>query len=129
MEQSATTAESERGAQYAQASTSEPAALSLPSEASGRVIAMAGVTKPYLLPKESPLHIPPHVVMARIDDDVEHLKTQIRILQERNFIKDKGKKFEGSYTRVSFIMLITYGTISAYMYLIGVQDPLLVSDL
>lgn len=84
-----------------------------------------GVSKPYLLPKESPMHVPPHVAMARIDDDVERLKIQIRFLQERNFIKDKGKKFEGSYTRVSFIMLITYATISAYMYLIGVKDPLL----
>ncbi|CAM9374049.1 unnamed protein product, partial [Ectocarpus fasciculatus] len=63
--------------------------------------------------------------MARIDDDVEHLKNQIRILRERNFIKDKGKKFEGSYTRISFIMIITYATISTYMYLIGVKDPLL----
>ena len=36
-----------------------------------------GVTKAYLLPKESPMHVPPHVAMSRIDDDVEHLKTQI----------------------------------------------------
>jgi hypothetical protein len=84
-----------------------------------------GMAKAYLLPRESPMHVPPHVALSRIDDDVEHLKTQIRILSERNFIKDKGKKFEGSYTRICFIMVITYATISIYMSLIGVPNPLL----
>mmetsp|Transcript_3931 Transcript_3931/g.6164 ORF Transcript_3931/g.6164 Transcript_3931/m.6164 type:complete len:176 (+) Transcript_3931:126-653(+) len=81
--------------------------------------------KPYLLPKESPMHVPPHVVLSRIDDDVERLKKEIRQLRRRNYDKDKGKEFEGSYTRVGFIMVITYITLSGYMYLIGVQDPLL----
>lgn len=88
-------------------------------------VELSGLTKPYLLPKESPLHVPPHVALARIDDDMEVLKNQIRILKERNFIKDRGKKFEGSYTRIGFIMIITYATISIYMSLIGVKDPLL----
>ena len=68
-------------------------------------------------------------------------------LQKRNYEKDKGKQFEGSYTRVSsvvavapvlvfavladicvqvcFIMIITYFTLCGYMIAIGVQDPFL----
>lgn len=36
------------------------------------------LTKPYLLPKESPFHVPPHVVMARLDDEVKELQAHVR---------------------------------------------------
>ena len=61
--------------------------------------------KPYLLPKENPLHIPPHVVLSRLDDEIELLKKEVKRLRFRNYEKDKGKKFEGSYTRIFFIMV------------------------
>jgi hypothetical protein len=83
------------------------------------------IDKPYLLPSNHIQHIPPHVVLSRIDDEVEEMKKQIRDLRYRNYTKDKGKKFEGSYTRVGFIMIITYITLSWYMYLIGVGAPFL----
>lgn len=33
--------------------------------------------RPYLLPKESPLHVPPHVVLAEVEDDIKVLKKHI----------------------------------------------------
>ena len=62
--------------------------------------------KAYLLPKENPLHIPPHVVLSRLDDEVASLRKEIKQLRFRNYEKDKGKKFEGSYTRIFFIMVM-----------------------
>lgn len=43
----------------------------------------------------------------------------------RNYTKDTGKKFEGSWTRVGVIMVITYCTLFTYMYLIDVPSPFL----
>ena len=40
-------------------------------------------------------------------------------------MKDTGKKFEGSYTRIIVIMFLTYCTLCTYMYLIKVPDPFL----
>jgi len=39
--------------------------------------------------------------------------------------KDRGKEFEGSYTRVIFIMVVTYCTLFGYMSLIGTKDAYL----
>jgi hypothetical protein len=66
------------------------------------------IEKAYLLPKENPLHIPPHVVLARLDDEVGRLRQEVKQLRYRNYEKDKGKKFEGSYTRIFFIMVGDY---------------------
>jgi len=43
----------------------------------------------------------------------------------RNYIKDTGKKFEGSWARVGVIMVLTYITLCTYMYLINVPSPFL----
>lgn len=40
-------------------------------------------------------------------------------------MKDRGKEFEGSYTRVIFIMIVTYCTLFGYMTLIGSETPYL----
>jgi hypothetical protein len=42
-----------------------------------------------------------------------------------NVAKDRGKEFEGSYTRVLFIMGITYATLFGYLTLIGAERPAL----
>jgi hypothetical protein len=42
-----------------------------------------------------------------------------------NYEKDRGKEFEGSYTRVLFIMVITYLTLFGYMTLIGTRNAAL----
>lgn len=75
------------------------------TESSVSRVALAGVEKAYLLPRENPLHVPPHVVLSRIDDEVARLKKEVKQLRFRNYEKDKGKKFEGSYTRIFFIMV------------------------
>lgn len=87
--------------------------------------ALPSLKKAYLLPKDHTLHIPPHVALARLEDQVELLVADLRELHHRNYEKDKGKKFEGSYTRVGFIMIITYFTLCGYMIAIGVADPFL----
>lgn len=86
---------------------------------------LPSLKKAYLLPKEHALHIPPHVTLSRLEDQVELLAADLRELHHRNYEKDKGKQFEGSYTRVSFIMVITYFTLCGYMIAIGVSDPFL----
>mmetsp|Transcript_18700 Transcript_18700/g.31168 ORF Transcript_18700/g.31168 Transcript_18700/m.31168 type:complete len:234 (+) Transcript_18700:83-784(+) len=87
--------------------------------------ALPSLKKAYLLPKDHALHIPPHVTLSRLEDQVELLAADLRELHHRNYEKDKGKKFEGSYTRVGFIMVITYFTLCGYMIAIGVSDPFL----
>lgn len=42
-----------------------------------------------------------------------------------NVEKDRGKEFECSYTRVVFIMIITYVTLFGYMTLIGTENAAL----
>lgn len=42
-----------------------------------------------------------------------------------NIAKDHGKEFEGSYTRVIFLMCITYCTLYGYMSLIGTHNAAL----
>lgn len=81
--------------------------------------------KAYLLPKDHALHIPPHVCLSRLEDQLEALQIEVKEIELRNYEKDKGKKFEGSYTRVGFIMIITYFTLCGYMIAIGVSDPFL----
>lgn len=38
-------------------------------------------------------------------------------------LKDQGKQFEGSLTRVVILMAITYCTLFGYMTVLGVQKP------
>lgn len=40
-----------------------------------------------------------------------------------NRLKDQGKQFEGSLTRVVILMAITYCTLFGYMTILGVQKP------
>jgi hypothetical protein len=54
-----------------------------------------------------------------------HIEKEIDALQQRNFEKDRGKDFETSYTRVFFLMFVTYWTLFAYMYIIGTNQPFL----
>lgn len=42
-----------------------------------------------------------------------------------NYEKDRGKEFEGSYTRVFSIMIITYCTLFGYMSIIGTENAAL----
>ena len=54
------------------------------------------------------------------------MQSELAHLKRRNQEKDKGKKFEGSWTRVIVIMLLTYATLSIYMALVlHVDEPLL----
>mmetsp|Transcript_28423 Transcript_28423/g.28731 ORF Transcript_28423/g.28731 Transcript_28423/m.28731 type:complete len:147 (-) Transcript_28423:46-486(-) len=91
-------------------------------------LSLSGVSKDiygYLLPKEHPLHIPPHVALVKMEAEVESIRVMLRDLDRRNEIKDRAKKFEGSWTRILFIMFITYLTLMGYMYLIDVPYPYL----
>lgn len=40
-----------------------------------------------------------------------------------NLLKDRGKRFEGSLTRVLIIMIITYCTIFGYLIYLGIPKP------
>ena len=53
-------------------------------------------------------------MISRMDD----LQTEILQLQQRNREKDRGKEFESSYTRVIFLMAVTYFTLLTYMALV-----------
>ena len=115
-------------------------------EIESKEVEKVAVSYGYLLPKEHPLHIPPHVALARLviscnlsfncfnlgcpnllkEKDVENMRLEIDILHARNTEKDKGKKFEGSWTRVLVIMLLTYATLTMYMSVVlHVKNPFL----
>jgi hypothetical protein len=49
---------------------------------------------------------------------LDQMQSEIHALQRRNFEKDRGKEFESSYTRVIFLMAVTYFTLLAYMALV-----------
>jgi hypothetical protein len=44
----------------------------------GHVPSLDELKKPYLLPKESPFHVPPHVTLARMDDQLRDLQLQVK---------------------------------------------------
>lgn len=56
--------------------------------------------------------------VAAIQDEVDHIN-------RRNIEKDRGKEFETSYTRVIFLMTITYSTLFGYMSIIKTNNPAL----
>ena len=53
-----------------------------------------------------------------IQEEINILKDEINLLKQRNYEKDRGKDFEGSYTRTVFLMVITYATLFCYMYFV-----------
>lgn len=53
-----------------------------------------------------------------VTERLDFLQREIDQLQTRNFEKDRGKEFESSYTRVVFLMAVTYWTLFAYMKLV-----------
>ena len=57
-------------------------------------------------------------VLKVMTERMNYLQKQINDLKRRNFEKDRGKDFEGSYTRVLFLMVITYWTLFGYMALV-----------
>ena len=59
----------------------------------------------------------------QLEERLEFLQTEIEALQQRNFDKDRGKEFESSYTRVFFLMFVTYWTLFGYMYIIDTNNP------
>eukprot|EP01041_Mallomonas_annulata_P010035 gene10035-20897_t len=68
----------------------------------------------------------PHsFTVEKLVKEIELLKEFMQQLKSRNSMKDKSKKFEGSWTRIGVIMAITYGTLTLYMTLIGVNEPFL----
>ena len=63
--------------------------------------------------------------IASISERLTHLQKEIDELHQRNYEKDRGKEFESSYTRVIFLMFVTYWTLFGYMALIGTSRPFL----
>ncbi|KAJ1432054.1 hypothetical protein B484DRAFT_395145 [Ochromonadaceae sp. CCMP2298] len=63
--------------------------------------------------------------VACLKEELAELRVAIELVNERNVAKDRGKEFEGSYTRVLFIMGITYATLFGYLTLIGAERPAL----
>lgn len=56
-----------------------------------------------------------------LNDMIERLNSlqrEVNQLKQRNFEKDRGKEFESSYTRVLFLMAVTYWTLFGYMALV-----------
>jgi len=68
---------------------------------------------------------PAALVLNDVSERLELLQTEIEALKQRNFEKDRGKEFESSYTRVIFIMVITYWTLFGYMCIIQTSNPFL----
>ena len=54
--------------------------------------------------------------VAALQEEVDHIN-------QRNVEKDRGKEFETSYTRVIFLMTITYCTLFGYMSFIKTNHP------
>ena len=67
----------------------------------------------------------PLLSMSRLSEQVSTLQREIDELNERNYVKDRGKEFESSWTRVGFLMCVTYGTLFAYMSVIRTAHPAL----
>eukprot|EP01041_Mallomonas_annulata_P010036 gene10036-20898_t len=62
--------------------------------------------------------------IKRMEEEISELRCRLDTLDHRHALDDKGKKFDSSWTRVLIIMAITYVSLSNYMHLIGVGDPL-----
>lgn len=60
-----------------------------------------------------------------VPERLDFLQKEIDQLQQRNFEKDRGKEFESSYTRVIFLMVVTYWTLFGYMSIIKTANPFL----
>lgn len=63
--------------------------------------------------------------LLSLSERMERLQAEVEALKQRNFEKDRGKEYEGSYTRIFFLMMITYWTLFAYMYIIETNNPFL----
>ena len=50
-----------------------------------------------------------------VEQRLDYLQSEVTALHQRNFEKDRGKEFEGSYARVIFLMVVTYLTLYCYM--------------
>lgn len=61
-------------------------------------------------------------VLNDMIERLNNLQHEVNKLKKRNFEKDRGKEFESSYTRVLFLMAVTYWTLFGYMALI-IQSP------
>jgi len=62
---------------------------------------------------------------SNISERLKLVEKEIEALKQRNFEKDRGKEFESSYTRVIFIMVVTYWTLFGYMAIIKTNQPFL----
>ena len=54
--------------------------------------------------------------MMEIEERLQLMQGEINLLKQRNYEKDRGKEFESSYTRIFFLMAVTYVTLALYMY-------------
>lgn len=64
--------------------------------------------------------------LMTVPERLDFLQKQVDALKRRNFEKDRGKEFESSYTRVIFLMIITYCTLCAYMaFVLKTGNPFL----
>jgi hypothetical protein len=62
-------------------------------------------------------------IVSKQQLDLERLFSKVEALETRNLEKDFGKKFEGSWTRVACIILLTYFIIYLYLkYSLNVDD-------
>lgn len=59
-----------------------------------------------------------------LEQEVKELRAAVEFLYQYHAHEEKGRKFDSSWARVLVIMGITYVTLSSYMRLIGVEEPL-----